>query len=61
NETASQIIRERKTFNELLVPARQLIQTCQSIEQLQQIEKLVKEGENLVKKLAVLGRNKQYF
>ncbi|KAI3873002.1 hypothetical protein MKW92_046383, partial [Papaver armeniacum] len=54
NETSSQIIRERKTFNELLVPARQLIQTCQSIEQLQQIEKLVKEGENLVKKLAVL-------
>ncbi|KAI3873006.1 hypothetical protein MKW92_046387, partial [Papaver armeniacum] len=54
SETAAEIIQEREKFNELLVPARQLIQTCQSIEQLQQIEKLVNEGENLVKKLPVL-------
>ncbi|KAI3888689.1 hypothetical protein MKX03_012878 [Papaver bracteatum] len=54
NEAAAVIIQERKKFNELLVPTRQLIQTCQSIEQLQQIEKLVKEGENLVEELAVL-------
>ncbi|KAI3888691.1 hypothetical protein MKX03_012880, partial [Papaver bracteatum] len=56
SEAAAEIIEERKKFDECCQLARKLMQTCQSNEQVQQIEKIIKEGENLVKKLAVLDK-----
>ncbi|KAI3873003.1 hypothetical protein MKW92_046384, partial [Papaver armeniacum] len=55
-EAAAEIIQERKKINECCQLARQLMQTWQSNEHVQKIEKIVKEVENLGKKLAVLHK-----